>query len=180
MLNYNDLLNFIRYDQKRGCNNVWINKELCSLRYYYDHLIKEGKSKVNPARDLYLKGSTKKVLQDILTVEQLEKVYQQYTRKPEWSLRSKRDKLSYNSNKVILGLLIYQGIQTRELKKLEVNHINLTQGSIYIPGSRRRNNRILKLQAMQMIPLQEYLGQTRTELFKIKPTQANKMIENNR
>ena len=165
LLNYNDLLNFIRYDQQRGCNNVWINKELCSLRHYYNHLIERGKSKVNPARDLYLKGNTKKVLQDILTPEQLENIYRKYAGKPSWSFREAKQQLIHNRNTVILGLLIFQGMQTKELKKLETGHINLTQGTIYIPGSRRSNNRILKLQAMQMIPLQEYLNRIRAELF---------------
>jgi len=166
-LTYNDLLDFIRYDQQRGCNNTWINKELCSLRHYYSHLIKQQKRKDNPARDLYLKGIPKKVLQDILKPDQLEKVYRDYTSKPDWSFRSKKDKLSHQRNKVILGLLIYQGIQTGELKKLYLNHINLTQGTIYIPAGRRRSSsRILKLQAVQMLPLQEYLNHTRTALSK--------------
>lgn len=53
--------------------------------------------------------------------------------------------------------MIYQDLTTGELSKLETNHINLKEGKIYVPGTRKSNNRTLKLQANQILPLQKYL-----------------------
>ncbi len=60
-------------------------------------------------------------------------------------------------NKVILGLLIYQAVTTGELHRLEVGHIKLKEGRVYIPGHGRSNSRTLTLEAAQLLDLQEYL-----------------------
>lgn len=59
-------------------------------------------------------------------------------------------------NKVILGLLINQGIRSEELGKLETKDINLTAGTIRIPGTRKSNERKMELRAHQIIALQAW------------------------
>ena len=66
---------------------------------------------------------------------------------------------------VILGLLVYQGMDSGEIVKLETGHINLSEGKIYIPGSRNSSSRTLRLQASQILPLKTFLEETRPALF---------------
>ena len=60
-------------------------------------------------------------------------------------------------NKVILGLMIYQAVTTRELHRLHEKHIQLKEGKIYIQGSRSSHHRTLDLDARQLLDLQEYI-----------------------
>jgi integrase len=53
--------------------------------------------------------------------------------------------------------LVWQGLHSGELEKLEVNHIKLDEGKIYIPATSRSSSRELKLYAQQVIQLHTYL-----------------------
>lgn len=152
---YNDLLNFIDYCKLENDSTKLINNKLRSIRNYYDCLKKDNPNITNPATNLYLKGIRHKIPSNLLSVKVLEDIYSTY--KAE-TLRQKR-------NKIILGLLIYQGITTEELHQLEPNHLKLKEGKINIPGNRKRNSRNLDLKAFQIIELQEYVNETRPKII---------------
>lgn len=153
---YKHLLQFIQQATARGVSKSTINIHLGSIKKYYDYLILTGERKDNPANELRVKNSGKKVLQNQLTPEELEQLYQHYKNKPEWKFRLKNSKAAHARNTVLLGLLVYQGLNTTDIKNLETSHVDLSQASIYIPSTARSNSRILKLQAPQILPLQEY------------------------
>lgn len=154
---YKDLLNYINYQYSRNNSKQTINIRLTSIKKYYNYLLDIKQRKDNPASELRVKDVRRTVIQDILTPKQLDEIYQEYINRPVWSFTTKRGKKAHKRNQIVLGLMIYQGLYTGELKKLEVKHIDLTKGKIYIPSTRRSNSRILKLQAIQIIPLQQYL-----------------------
>lgn len=154
---YKHLLKFIQQATARGISKSTINIHLGSIKKYYDYLILTGERKDNPATELRVKNNGKKVLQNQLTPEELEQLYQHYKNKPEWKFRLKSSKAAHARNTVLLGLLVYQGLNTTDIKNLEINHINLNQASIYIPSTARSNSRVLKLQATQILPLQEFI-----------------------
>lgn len=155
---YNELLTFIRETRSRGVGKSSVNIHLTSISKYYDYLIQLGKRNENPAKELRLKNSGKKVIQYVLTPQELEEIYTSYAGKPSWSFsKGEKSKQIHLRNMVIIGLLIYQGITIPELRKLEKSHLNLLQGTIYIPAASRSNSRILKLNARQIIPMQQYL-----------------------
>lgn len=156
-VNYNHLLKFIQDAQQRGIGKSSINIHLNSISKYYDYLVKQGERTDNPAKEIRLKNSEKRVLQYLLTVQELEEIYTGYISKPDWEFRLPVSKKNHQRNVVILGLMIYQGIQTSELKKIEKTHLHLLQGTIYLPSAGRSNSRILKLNARQIIPIQQYL-----------------------
>jgi integrase/recombinase XerD len=110
---------------------------------------------INPAANLNLKGTHKKTISGIIDFTALENFYQSF------ETNTKRDK----RNKIILGLLIYQGVTTEELKQLEPSHLKLKEGKIYIPGNRRRNSRKLELKPFQILELHEYLTETRPKIL---------------
>lgn len=155
---YNQLLEFIRDARSRNLSRASINIHLNSISKYYDYLVKQGIRGDNPARELRLKNPGHRVIQHILTPQELDEIYTGYANKPSWSyLKGDKSRQAHQCNTIMLGLMIYQGIRTPEIKKLESSHINLHQGSIYIPSSGRGNSRVLKLHACQVIPLQEYI-----------------------
>jgi integrase/recombinase XerD len=152
---YNDLLNFVDYCKLEGISKTHANRVIASVRDYYKFLKIEQPNITNPAANLYLKGTRYKVISGIIDYKELETLYQTY--KTE-TLREKR-------NKIILGLFIYQAINTEELSKLEPSHIKLKEGKIYIPGNRRRNSRTLELKSFQVMELHEYLTEIRPKIL---------------
>jgi len=174
---YNDLLSFIDYCKLEGDSNKFINNKLRSIRNYYGYLKEQNPNIINPATNLYLKGVKHKIPSNLIGIKELEEIYNTY--KTE-TLRQKR-------NKVILGLLIYQGITTEELKELEPKHLELKRGKIYILGNRRRGSRALGLKPFQVMELHEYLNETRPKIItgiydkkpSRKPNKINKEKLNN-
>jgi len=154
---YNDLLKFIEDNRKRGVSKSTINMHLNSVSKYYDYLIETGVRTDNPAKALRLKDGGKSVLQHLLTPTELEVLYLHYRNTPEWHFKGARSKQVHERNIVILGLLVYQGIQTTVLKKMEQVHLNLSQGTVYLPAAGRSNSRILKLDVKQIVPMSNYL-----------------------
>jgi site-specific recombinase XerD len=57
----------------------------------------------------------------------------------------------------MLGLLIYQGLKVEEIMRVQVRHIQLQEAKLFIPETKRSNERWLSITAIQMNLLQEYL-----------------------
>ena len=68
--------------------------------------------------------------------------------------------------------MIYQGLDSGEIARLETGHFNLSEGKIYIPSGRNSNSRTLKLQAPQILPIKTYLEETRPELLEKRQQQT--------
>jgi integrase/recombinase XerD len=173
---YNDLLNYVQYEQQRNLDVSTINLRLSSISKYYELLKQEGTVTRNPARTLRIKGKVNSVIQDPLSFEQLESLYHSYKALQKESLHQEKTNLAHSRNIIIVGLMIWQGVHSGELGKLEVNHINLNDGSIYIPSTARSNSRELKLSSSQILTLHSYMhGGTRE---KLKP-QGDELLPGN-
>jgi site-specific recombinase XerD len=99
-----------------------------------------------------------------LSFTELNVLYQQYEQLQRAShIQVKTDRM-HQRNTVILGLLIWQGVHGGELSKMEIQHINLTEGMVYIPSGSRNNARLLPLSHRQILPLNQYLQETRPQL----------------
>jgi integrase/recombinase XerD len=170
-ITYSELLGYVSYLKTKSISIATINIRLNSLRKYYEYLKAEGITESNPARKLYIKGTVKRVIVNPLTYPELEALYVEYS-KPKESYREEKHKRVQQRNSIILGLMIWQGIHSGELDKIELEHVNIGQGVITIPGGARSNSRELKLESKQMISLHGYLTETtfRTEkLFECEP-----------
>lgn len=151
---YPDLMEFIKHYQKKNSIGL-LNRKLGAIRKYYECLQFEGEIEKNPASGIYLKGRKRSVPHDLLDRETLDQLYENYHVTDERTQR----------NKVILGLLIYQGLTTEELHKLEPEHIKLKVGKIEIPAGSKTQSRTLKLEPHQILELQEYIKITRPQLL---------------
>ena len=130
---YNDVIAFMQQMKARGKSNRTVHNQLNVLRHYFTYLIMEGARQDNPAAGLYVKGLIRKLPGNLMGREELEALYQQY----QLQLRVDREK------KIMLGLLIYQGLRTDEIRQLEPGHIHLREGKVFIKGTRKKNERWL-------------------------------------
>lgn len=145
---YNDLLAYMQHCQDNGITKRTVHGILNMIRHYCNYLIHIKSRTDNPAAGVFIKGLVRKLPVNILPLETLEQLYQQY------SIQLNVD----TSKKIMLGLLIYQGITTDEIIRLQKQHIKLNEGRILIKGTKRTNERWLALQAVQIPLLQAYLA----------------------
>ncbi|ALO13883.1 site-specific tyrosine recombinase XerD [Salinivirga cyanobacteriivorans] len=148
VVEHETLMQYIRHRKAEGVSAKTINLELKKIGYYL-----EFKGLPNVAESVRLKGVQRTVPHDLFTQKQLDEMYQKF---PE-SRNHWTHKNTLKTYHIILGLKIYQGLQTSELVKLEINHLQLDKGKIYVPSTRRTNKRILELKPFQILPLHEYL-----------------------
>lgn len=104
------------------------------------------------------------MIKDPLSTEELEALYRQYSNLLKISHVQDKTDLAQKRNTVILGLLIYQGVHSGELQKMEISHVDLKAEKVYIPSTDKSNNRQLPLSPAQMLLLHEYLEQVRDQL----------------
>jgi site-specific recombinase XerD len=158
-INYNDLLSYVNYEQKQNKDVSTINLRISSISKYFEFLKEEGLVNRNPARTLRIKGKAKTIIQNPLSYDELLNVYNGYksiTKDVPAHIQEKST-LAHQRNIIIVGLLIWQGLHSGELEKLEINHVNLNDGIIYIPSTTRSNSRELKLSSQQIITLHTYI-----------------------
>ncbi|TDW91901.1 tyrosine-type recombinase/integrase [Dinghuibacter silviterrae] len=157
---YADLLAYARQERVRGIDVSTINLRLTSIRKYFAFLVETGTLAVNPAAGLHIRGKIRRVIREPLTLAELEALYQAYSR------QAKGDgaRPAHVRNAVILGLMVYQGLHSGELGHLEMGHIRLDDGKVYIPGGARSNPREMALATAQVLLLDKYLCQIRPRL----------------
>jgi integrase len=59
---------------------------------------------------------------------------------------------------MLLSLLIYQGLTSKELARLDVNNVDMDNGTIYFKASTNQNPRTLELQNKQMLVFSKYIN----------------------
>ncbi len=163
---YADMLTFIRYAGSKGNSKRHINQQLTVARHYFNYLTKIGKVKDNVADNLFVKGVSRRLPHDLLDEEQLQDIYEKY---PTKGLAGKR-------NKVILGMMIYQGLKTEEVAKLKLEDIQLKKGKVYVPGGKRSNSRMLPLAAHQVLEIKEYLDKTLPLILELAEKETDKIF----
>jgi integrase/recombinase XerD len=154
-LEHEHLMQYIRYRKNQGVQAKTINLELKKISYYF-----EFKELPNIAEPIRLKGIQRRIPHDLFTEKQLNDIYSKFPEsKNYWTHEN-----TLKTYHLILGLRIYQGLQEQELTKLEISHLQLDKGKIYVPSTKRTNKRILDLKPFQILPLHEYLLTERTSL----------------
>ena len=166
-IRYNDLLAYIQQEKARSISMETINLRLTSISKYLDYLKERGELEKNPARNLRVKGELQKVIRNPLSRAELDSLYLQYSQLKKEAHRQQQADWVHGRNTVIVGLLVFQGVHSGELQKMEVNHIDLNAGTVYIPSTSQGNNRQLELSQKQIIPLHQYLTAVRSH-FKPK------------
>lgn len=154
-IRYQDILLWMKHRQKSGTSQRSIQHYLCMIRHYYDYLVEQKQTDHNPVAGMKVQGVKRKTLYHIFQPHELHALYNHY---PENTLAQKK-------NKVMLGLLVYQGLSIEDIARLEVTDVKLKAGQIEIPASRTSNARTLNLEPSQYMSLHEYITETREKIL---------------
>lgn len=168
-----EVTSYLKHLQTKGQQGITRSINLNTLKHYFDYLIQQEIRNDNPAKHIKIRGAKTKKLYPIFTKEELESMYKNYTIPNAEDKRSNRNwferyKKSKQRNKAILSLMIYQALTTDEINRLTINDVKLKEGTIFIAGTRKSNERELELKPHQIMELMEYQLTIRKELLEHK------------
>lgn len=165
-MSYNDVMAYVQSCQQRGVSQKAIAHYVTDIRKLFDFLISEKMCRENPAAFVKLKGIKRHVYHAILSPQELQQLHREYpvviplpagkNMPPQ-----ERNLLSRRRNKVIVGLLVNQGVRVEEIKSLCVRDLQLREGQITVQSQRRTAQRVLVLEPGQVYELMDYLQETR-------------------
>jgi site-specific recombinase XerD len=161
-----DVLAYMKHCQKNGATQRTIQNYLSMIKHYYTHLIERKEIETNPVTGIKVQGVKRKSLYHIFQPEELHAIYNNFD---DDSLKGRR-------NKVMLGLLVYQGLKSEELSALEVGNVKLKEGKIEITGSKTGNARTLQLESHQVLTVYEYILETRRKILEKSGEKTDKLF----
>jgi integrase/recombinase XerD len=158
---YKQIMDVIGSLRKRYSNPKTVNRILAAIKKYYDYLLSIGTRKDHPCKSITLRDTRRRSLQlqDLFTIQELEHLIES---KPK--SQHKNRKANQIRNKLLLSLLVYQGMARTEISKIELQDINLEEGTIKAKGDERTNSRTLPLKAKQVHLIYEYLNKERPKV----------------
>jgi site-specific recombinase XerD len=178
-INYNDITAYIKHSQQRSIKTRTVQIIVINIKHYLNYLVESSVLSNNPALALKIKNAKRKTVYNILSTEELEHIYKTYrTELPNTDKAPPQilNKLARKRNKILLGLLIYQGVATDDIKNLEPTHLELREGKLTIPGSKRINERSLKLEPFQIFDFFEYINETRKQILSLTNKNSSKLF----
>jgi integrase/recombinase XerD len=175
-----EITSYLKNLQNKGQQNKTRNINLNILKHFFDYQIQNEQRENNPAKHIKIRGTKHKMLYPVFTKQELESLYHSYEMPTDEHKKAKCNwfsnyKLSRHRNKAIISLMIYQGLCTDEINRLTLKDIKLKEGTIFISGTRKSNERTLELKPHQIMELMEYQLTTRQELLKLK--KAAELVE---
>ena len=161
---YKDVLHYLEKKRAEGRKPGTLLSYLAAIKTYYDWLKKAGRRSDHPCKHMRLKDKIdhRVSVQDLFSSTELELLLEQpprdIKRLPSLVLR----------DKVILSLLVYQALTTKNIVNLELKDLNLEQATIYIRKATTLNARTLELHPKQIMLINCYLIEERPILNKEK------------
>jgi site-specific recombinase XerD len=162
---YQDILQFMKHCQRRVSQRT-VQLYLNVITHYYHYLISIHQAQVNPASGIKVQGIKRKTLYHIFLPEELHALYNSYQ---DDTLKGKR-------NKIMLSLLVYQGVKTQELIKMQVQDVKLKAGEIEIPAGTKGERRVLQLESHQVLAFYDYVNNTRKEILAKSAQQTDRLF----
>ncbi len=148
-------LNNKQEDYKNANTKVYI---LNGIKKYYDYLVETGVRDDHPCKNFNVRNMRNKniIHQDLFSSIELEAILN----------REERYVDLMQKNKALISLLIYQGLNTGELVRLKVQHIDFDKGLIFIKSSKRIGQRHLEIHPKQYRILDNYINDGRKKLLR--------------
>ena len=169
-ISYSDMLAFVQWSGNGGASQKTVRNYLIHMRKYFDWLISEGVIRDNPVSCIKLQGIRRQSQQEILPEEQLRELYARYPVTISYEAGKimppqEISQLSRQRNKVILGLLVHQGLRVEEIAALQVRDLRLREGLVHIHAQRRTAERELQLESCQVYDIMDYLHNVREQIL---------------
>ncbi len=179
---YQDAMMFIQWSSKHGASQKTIANYLTHIRKFYQFLISEEAIKENPVAHIKVQGIKRKVYHDILNTEELHRLYQSYPTTIEHEAGKQvppqqKNILSRKRNKVILSLLIYQGLRVEEVAAINLQDLQLREGKITVHAQRRTAARAMKLESHQVYELMDYIHEIRKQFLQVGSTSSKLFLQ---
>lgn len=179
---YQDAMMFMQWSSKHGASQKTIANYLNHIRKFYQFLMSEAIVKENPVAHIKVQGIKRKVYHDILNTEELQQLYQNYPTTIEHEPGKQippqqKNIISRRRNKVILSLVIYQGLRVEEIAAINLQDLQLREGKITVHAQRRTAARTMKLESHQVYELMDYIHETRKEFLQVHTTASKLFLQ---
>jgi site-specific recombinase XerD len=166
-IRYQDILLYTKHcSSKKNHSQRTVQHTIITLGHYFDYLQDTQQIEGNPTKGIKVQGVKRKTLYHILEPNELHTIYNSYG----------ATTLSQKKNKVIIGMLVYQGLKTEELDRLETKDVKLKEGKVEIAGSKKGNARTLQLEAHQVLDVYEYVKETRPQILDVTKQKTEKLF----
>lgn len=165
---YNEIIGYVQSLKNRGLQQRSIQQTMNSLKHYFKWVVKRHLRDDNPTSNVNIKGIKRRKLYNVLSKQDLEKLYNDFKNIESLPLRENvhRTKgMAKKRNEIILSLLVYQGLNSTDLARLTTKDLKLREGNIFINGTRNSNERTLKLESHQILDFMEYQLKTRQDIL---------------
>lgn len=152
-IDYKSCLSYIKFIQQskkvKTITKSTVQHQVGALKIYFYYLVDSEQRFDNPIENINIRGVKRTLNHNLLEPEELEDLYYSYQTE---NIEFPNSKSVAIRNKVITGLMVYQGLNATALKALKVEHIQLEKGTVYIPSTRKTNSRTLELKSAQILP----------------------------
>lgn len=156
---YQDIIEYLEQLKKKYPNTSSRSRILAAIKRYYDYLLESNKRNDHPCRNIRIKRKKRYIqTQDLFTREELLILFK----------RENRYKVLEIRNKLIISLLIHQGLTSEDITRLNIQNIDLEKGEINIKASSKLKARTLPLDRTQFQLLITYMNEIRPQLLKQK------------
>ena len=162
--------------QRRELTNATRRIHLLVLKKFFAWRVSLGARADNPAEHLKMRGVQRNKVHTILSLQELEALHAGYRTegkddavgkgsctKAKWAGITK---LVRERNRVMIGLLVHQGMTTTEIAVLKVQDLRVREGLIDVQAGKFSRARTLELKATQIVELMDYVMRVRSELLK--------------
>lgn len=155
---YQNIVSYMDEISQKQSNPQYRVTILSAIKKYYDYLVMIGYRTDHPCKRLNVKINRNQSLQiqDLFTSTELQLLLK----------RENRYQYIDTRNAIVMSLLIYQGLASEEIVKLDVKDIDLDKGTIYIKATTNLNRRTLELVNKQMILFSKYIHEIRPQLLR--------------
>ena len=157
-IDYKISLKFIKYLTRKGSSKKTINHRLRSVKIHFNYLIEQACRVDNPIENTIVKGVKRTINYNLLEADELEDLYYSFETD---KYQEEYHEYTLKRAKVIIGLMMYQGLNTTDLGNLQIEHLQLSKGKIYVPSTIRSNARELELKPWQIMEFIEYQNEVR-------------------
>lgn len=153
---------FIAYRQQRGDAQSTV-KGYKGIVTHFNHSLG---MKANPMLMVHLAKNDRTTPTQLLDEEFLDTIYRETNAN---TLVQKRDRC-------MLGMMVFLGLQRKELELLQLNHLDLEEGRLYVPATTISNERWINLHPKQILHLSNYIYDIRPALSKQFRRETNNLF----
>ena len=165
-VNEYDIRTFINSERRRGLSPRSIQRLLSSCRTFHEHLLTEGKIKLNPAKNIVSPKSAQ-LLPKAMDADLVQRLLDF---KPKGMIEIR--------DKAIAELLYSSGLRLSEICKLDLEDLDLKERTCVVTGKGNKT-RIVPVGTKAVQSLRDWIIY-RNELLESKETQTNAIFLNNK